>query len=47
MVDPAHRLTLNPHEVVGAFEVPLPFLMSPANHRQGQPGVEGQDAILL
>ena len=35
MVDPDHRLVLNPHEVVSAFEVPLPFLMSPANHRRG------------
>jgi 8-oxo-dGTP pyrophosphatase MutT (NUDIX family) len=35
MVDPAHRLTLNPHEVVDAFEVPLPFLMTPGNHRRG------------
>jgi len=35
MVDPAHRLTLNPHEVDDAFEVPLPFLMSPGNHRRG------------
>lgn len=35
MVDPAHRLTLNPHEVENAFEVPLPFLMTPDNHRRG------------
>lgn len=35
MVDPAHHLTINPHEVADAFEVPLPFLMSPGNHRQG------------
>jgi 8-oxo-dGTP pyrophosphatase MutT (NUDIX family) len=35
MVDPGHRLTINPHEVADAFEVPLPFLMSPGNHRQG------------
>jgi 8-oxo-dGTP pyrophosphatase MutT (NUDIX family) len=34
-VAPAHRLTINPHEVVEAFEVPLSFLMSPDNHRQG------------
>jgi 8-oxo-dGTP pyrophosphatase MutT (NUDIX family) len=32
-VDPAYRLTLNPHEVESAFEVPLAFLMSPENHR--------------
>ena len=35
MVDPDHRLALNPHEVVNAFEVPLAFLMSPENHRRG------------
>ncbi len=35
MVDPRHRLTLNPHEVENAFEVPLAFLMSPDNHRRG------------
>lgn len=34
-VDPDHRITINPHEVVDAFEVPLGFLMSPENHRQG------------
>ena len=41
MVDPAHRLALNPHEVVSAFEVPLPFLMSPTNHRQGSRELRG------
>lgn len=34
-IDPAHRLSLNPHEVEGTFEVPLAFLMSPENHRRG------------
>ena len=34
-VDPDHALTINPHEVVDAFEVPLSFLMSPGNHRHG------------
>ncbi len=34
-VDPAHSLTINPNEVVDAFEVPLSFLMTPDNHRQG------------
>ena len=28
-------LTLNPAEVADAFEVPLSFLMDPANHRTG------------
>jgi 8-oxo-dGTP pyrophosphatase MutT (NUDIX family) len=34
-VDPDHRLIINPEEVVDAFEVPLSFLMTPENHRQG------------
>jgi 8-oxo-dGTP pyrophosphatase MutT (NUDIX family) len=34
-VEPDHRLVLNPHEVGSVFEVPLAFLMDPANHRQG------------
>jgi 8-oxo-dGTP pyrophosphatase MutT (NUDIX family) len=33
-VDPGFSLTVNPSEVVEAFEVPLPFLMEPANHAQ-------------
>jgi 8-oxo-dGTP pyrophosphatase MutT (NUDIX family) len=33
LVDPAMQLTLDPFEVAEAFEVPLSFLMSPANHR--------------
>jgi 8-oxo-dGTP pyrophosphatase MutT (NUDIX family) len=41
MVDPALRLTLNPHEVENAFEVPLPFLMTPGNHRQGAREIRG------
>ena len=34
LVDPDHRLALNAHEVADAFEVPLAFLMNPANHRR-------------
>lgn len=34
LVDPAHRLALNEHEVADAFEVPLAFLMNPAHHRR-------------
>ena len=34
LVDPAHALQLNPHEVADAFEVPLEFLMSPGNHQR-------------
>lgn len=40
-VDPAYRMTLNPHEVDEAFEVPLAFLMTPANHRQGSRVLRG------
>ena len=34
LVAPDYRLTLNPFEVADAFEVPLEFLMNPANHRR-------------
>lgn len=34
VVRPGFDLTINPHEVDAAFEVPLAFLMDPANHRQ-------------
>jgi len=33
-VKPDFQLTLNPGEVTDAFEVPLDFLMEPANHRR-------------
>ncbi len=33
-IDPAYRLTPNPEEVADVFEVPLAFLMNPANHRR-------------
>lgn len=33
LVDVAHTVTPSPHEVADVFEVPLSFLMSPANHR--------------
>ena len=29
-----YAMTLNPHEVADAFEVPLDFLMTPANHQR-------------
>jgi 8-oxo-dGTP pyrophosphatase MutT (NUDIX family) len=35
IVRPGFDLRLNPHEVADAFEVPLAFLMDPANHRTG------------
>jgi 8-oxo-dGTP pyrophosphatase MutT (NUDIX family) len=34
LVDPDYALTLNPAEVDEAFEVPLQFLMTPANHQR-------------
>jgi 8-oxo-dGTP pyrophosphatase MutT (NUDIX family) len=33
-VEPGYRLTLNRNEVADAFEVPLAFLMTPANHKR-------------
>ncbi len=41
LVDPAHRLTINAHEVADAFEVPLAFLMDPAHHRRHAIEVDG------
>ncbi|HEX9905187.1 MAG TPA: CoA pyrophosphatase [Propylenella sp.] len=35
IIRPGFRLRLNPAEVADAFEVPLSFLMDPANHRTG------------
>ncbi len=34
LVSADYAMTLNPHEVADAFEVPLDFLMDPANHRR-------------
>jgi 8-oxo-dGTP pyrophosphatase MutT (NUDIX family) len=34
LVQPGFTLTLNPGEVADAFEVPLAFLMNPANHHR-------------
>ena len=34
LVQADYTMTLNPHEVADAFEVPLDFLMDPANHRR-------------
>jgi 8-oxo-dGTP pyrophosphatase MutT (NUDIX family) len=34
LVQADYAMTLNPHEVADAFEVPLDFLMDPANHRR-------------
>lgn len=34
LVDPSHTLRIDPNEVDHAFEVPLAFLMDPANHQR-------------
>jgi 8-oxo-dGTP pyrophosphatase MutT (NUDIX family) len=34
IIAPDYQLTLNPHEVDAAFEVPLAFLMNPRNHQR-------------
>ena len=34
LIDPAFELRANPYEVAAAFEVPLAFLMDPAQHRR-------------
>lgn len=41
LVDPAHQLALNADEVAAAFEVPLAFLLDPANHRRHAIEVSG------
>ena len=40
-ITPDYRLTLNPAEVDEAFEVPLQFLMEPANHQKHSRDWEG------
>ncbi|WP_307688025.1 CoA pyrophosphatase [Variovorax ginsengisoli] len=44
LVQPGFALTLSPSEVADAFEVPLAFLMDPANHRRHQMAGQGADA---
>jgi 8-oxo-dGTP pyrophosphatase MutT (NUDIX family) len=34
LISPAFEMTINPHEVDEAFEVPLEFLMTPTNHQR-------------
>ena len=41
LVDPAHTITPNPHEVDQVFEVPLAYLMNPAHHRRHAFEAEG------
>jgi 8-oxo-dGTP pyrophosphatase MutT (NUDIX family) len=42
LLQPFAGLRLDPHEVADAFEVPLAFLMDPANHRWHQADVAGR-----
>ena len=41
-VAPDYRLTINPAEVAEAFEVPLSFVLDPANHRRVTRTYEGR-----
>jgi 8-oxo-dGTP pyrophosphatase MutT (NUDIX family) len=47
LVEPPERLTLDPFEVAAAFEVPLPFLMTPAHHHRHVFDVAGQQRQFL
>jgi len=42
-VGPSHHLTPNPDEVADVFEVPLSFLMNPANHRKQSRTWQGRE----
>lgn len=44
VVQPGFELTLNANEVADAFEVPLAYLMDPANHRRHRMVGEGVEA---
>ena len=41
LVDPTHQLAINADEVAAAFEVPLAFVLDPANHRRHAIEVSG------
>ncbi|ANK86691.1 MULTISPECIES: CoA pyrophosphatase [unclassified Rhizobium] len=43
VVEPGFALRLNPAEVDDVFEVPLSFLMNPANHRRDRRVIDGID----
>lgn len=43
LVDPAAPLALDPREVADAFEVPLEFLMNPANHQRHSRTIGGEE----
>jgi hypothetical protein len=41
-VEPDFELKINPEEVAGVFEMPLPFLMNPSHHQQHRLEYKGQ-----
>jgi len=45
VVTPPFDLTLDDHEVAGAFEVPLNFLLDPANHQRHHREVAGTERM--
>jgi 8-oxo-dGTP pyrophosphatase MutT (NUDIX family) len=47
LVRPAFDLTLNPHEVAEAFEVPLDFLMHPGNHQRVTRESDGRSFLAM
>jgi 8-oxo-dGTP pyrophosphatase MutT (NUDIX family) len=47
LLQPFAGLQLDPHEVADAFEVPLAFLMNPANHRWHQYDMAGRTRRFL
>lgn len=47
LVQPGFTLALDSFEVAEAFEVPLDFLMTPANHRRHQVEIAGQQRQFL
>lgn len=47
LVRPSVRLVANPEEVDYVFEVPLAFLMDPANHRRGSRVFQGEERFFL
>jgi 8-oxo-dGTP pyrophosphatase MutT (NUDIX family) len=42
LIDPGCQLSINPHEVARAFEVPLAFLMDPKHHQRHRLEHQGQ-----
>jgi 8-oxo-dGTP pyrophosphatase MutT (NUDIX family) len=43
LVEPDFKMTLDPNEVADTFEVPLPFLMDPANYQRHARSIDGND----